>query len=109
LETPPPPQVCGAVHVPQFRVPPQPSAIDPQFAPWAAQVVGVQPQTFAVPPPPHVCGAEQLPQLSVCPQPSEIVPQFFPCAAHAVGVQQAPKTALPCCSFGLMHSPLQQL
>ncbi len=39
---PPPPQVCGRVHVPQLRVPPQPSAIIPQFAPTAAHVVGVQ-------------------------------------------------------------------
>src|SRR5262245_48106272 len=39
---PPPPQVCGRVHVPQSRVPPQPSAIIPQFAPAAAHVVGVQ-------------------------------------------------------------------
>src|SRR5262245_57632094 len=40
---PPPPQVCGRVHVPQSRVPPQPSAIIPQFVPWAAHVVlGVQ-------------------------------------------------------------------
>src|SRR5438128_12362160 len=39
---PPPPQVCGRVHVPQLRVPPQPSAIIPQFAPTAAHVVGVK-------------------------------------------------------------------
>jgi len=38
----PPPQVCGRVHVPQLRLPPQPSAIIPQFAPTAAHVVGVQ-------------------------------------------------------------------
>jgi hypothetical protein len=31
----------------------------PHVLPWAAQVVGVQPQTFGVPPPPHVCGAVQ--------------------------------------------------
>jgi hypothetical protein len=37
-----PPQVSGRVHVPQSRVPPQPSAIIPQFAPTAAHVVGVQ-------------------------------------------------------------------
>ena len=33
--------------VPQFSVPPQPSEMDPQFLPCAAQVVGVQ-QTPAV-------------------------------------------------------------
>jgi hypothetical protein len=42
LATPPPPQVWGAVHVPQVSVPPQPSAMLPQFFPCAAQVVGVQ-------------------------------------------------------------------
>jgi hypothetical protein len=83
--------------------------IVPQFAPWALHVVGVQPQTFAVPPPPHVFGAAQAPQLSVWPQPSEIVPQFFPCAAQVVGMQQVPKIAVPCCTPGLTHSPLQQL
>jgi len=39
---PPPPQTCGAVHVPQTSVPPQPSEIVPQFLPCAAHVVGVQ-------------------------------------------------------------------
>jgi hypothetical protein len=32
LAAPPPPQVCGAVHVPQFTVPPCPSGMLPQFA-----------------------------------------------------------------------------
>ena len=41
LATPPPPHVCGAVQEPQLSVPPQPSAIEPQFFPCAAQVVGV--------------------------------------------------------------------
>src|SRR6059036_1135438 len=41
LATPPPAQVCGAVQAPQVSVPPQPSAITPQFFPCAAQVVGV--------------------------------------------------------------------
>src|SRR5438034_7742454 len=56
---PPPPQVWGAVQVPQASRPPHPSARDPQLAPCAAHVVGVQPQTFAVPPPPQVWGAAQ--------------------------------------------------
>jgi len=42
LATPPPPQVCGTVQEPQVSVPPQPSAIVPQFVPCAAQVVGLQ-------------------------------------------------------------------
>src|SRR5438067_9612800 len=87
---PPPPQVCGAVHVPQESVPPQPFDTDPQLAPAAAQVVGVHPppQTFAVPPPPQVCGVMHVPQESVPPQPFEIEPQFFPWAAQVVGVQR---------------------
>ncbi len=42
LGTPPPPHVCGEVHVPQFNVPPHPSDTEPQFFPSAEQVVGVQ-------------------------------------------------------------------
>jgi hypothetical protein len=77
---PSPPQVAGAVHVPQFRVPPQPSEMFPQFLLCAAHVVGVQ-QTFATQVPAHV------PQSRAPPHPSEIVPQFAPCPAHVVGVQ----------------------
>jgi len=81
LAVPPPPHVCGAVHVPHESVPPQPFEIVPQFFPWAAQVVGVHaaaPHTFAMPLPPHVCGAVHVPHASVPPQPFEIVPQFLP-------------------------------
>src|SRR4030095_659473 len=102
---PPPPQVCGRVHVPQSRVPPQPSAIIPQFAPTAAHVVGEQPQTFGVPPPPQVCGRAHVPQSRVPPQPSAIIPQFAPSAAHVVGVQHVPNDFL----LDLTHTPLQHL
>jgi hypothetical protein len=77
-------------HGPQSSIAPQPSGIDPQVAPWAVQVVGVQPQTLAMPPPPHVCGAVQVPQLSMPPQPSEMLPQVAPWAEQVVGVQQEP-------------------
>ena len=40
LLLPPPPQVSGAVQVPQLRVPPQPSPAGPQLKPSAAHVVG---------------------------------------------------------------------
>src|SRR5207237_4872092 len=65
---PPPPQICGAVQVPQVSVPPQPSRIVPQFFPWAAQVVGVQVQPgMGVPthaPPAHASAEVQgLPSL----------------------------------------------
>jgi hypothetical protein len=61
--------------------------IEPQFLPWAAQVVGVQPQTLGVPPPPQVFVPVQAPQVRVPPQPLEIEPQFLPWAAQVVGVQ----------------------
>jgi hypothetical protein len=75
-------------------MPPQPSAIEPQLAPAAAHVVGVQPHTFGVPPPPHVWGAVQEPQRSVPPQRSGIEPQLAPAAVHVVGVQ-APASPAP--------------
>ena len=46
------------------RLPPQPSGIEPQFLPWAAHEVGVQPQRLGVPPPPQVCGADYLRAVS---------------------------------------------
>jgi len=73
--------------MPQFGVPPQPSAMVPQFFICPAHVIGVQPHTFAVPPPPQVCGVMQVPQVNVPPQPFGIVPQFLPAAAHVVGTQ----------------------
>jgi hypothetical protein len=39
---PPPPQLSGAVQVPQSSVPQQPSGMVPQFLPSALQVVGAQ-------------------------------------------------------------------
>ena len=42
---------------------PQPSAIEPQFAPWAAQVFAVQPHRLVVPVPPQVCGDPQRPAV----------------------------------------------
>jgi hypothetical protein len=94
LVVPPPPHVCGEVHVPQeltVRDAPQLSlAVTlPQFFPRREQndasVSGVQlaPHTLAVPPPPHVCGDAHVPQeLTVrdAPQLSLAVtlPQFFP-------------------------------
>jgi hypothetical protein len=46
------PHVSGAVHVPQWSVPPQPSGQSLQF--FAPHVVAVHPQMPVVPPPPHV-------------------------------------------------------
>jgi hypothetical protein len=81
LARPPPPHVWGELHEPQFKLPPHPSGMVPQFLPWAAQVVGWQMQTLL----PHIRPAPQAPQSSVLPQPSERVPQFFPWAAQVVG------------------------
>jgi hypothetical protein len=84
---PPPPHVFGAAHVPQSRLPPQPSETTPHSAPSCAQVFIVQPQTFASPAPPHDCGDAHEPQASIAPQPFAIMPQFLPCIAQVMGLQ----------------------
>lgn len=63
FEVPPPPQTEGIVQSPQSNVPPQPSAMVPQLAPTAPQVVRVQllPHTLGLPPPPQLSGAVQAP------------------------------------------------
>jgi hypothetical protein len=78
--------VLPLLHLPQSRVPPQPSEVVPQFMPSPAHVTGVQPppQTLLV----QVCPAAQTPQSSVPPQPSEAVPQLKPRFVHVVGMQQ---------------------
>jgi len=88
---PPPPHVSGGVQVPQFVVPPQPSAIVPQVccASHFAGVHGGAPHTFAMPPPPHVCPVGHVPQGIRFPQPSPISPHGSPAsvaAGHASGV-----------------------
>jgi hypothetical protein len=91
---PAPPHVSGEVQVPHIRVPPQPSACSPQFAPRSPHVLGTQalgdPQVLAVPPPPHVSGAVQVPHIRVPPQPSPAGPQVAavppgPALAHVIG------------------------
>lgn len=67
--------------VPQLRVPPQPSEMEPHCAPTAAQVVGVQ-QAFAVV---QICPVGHPPQLRVPPHPSERAPHR---PAQAAGAQQ---------------------
>jgi hypothetical protein len=102
---PPPPQVCGAVHVPQLtvRATPQLSvpASMPQLAPpRRAQncvlVSAVQPHTFGMLPPPHVVGAIQTgPLLMKWPIPSQ-TRGCCPAQAVAFGLQslQRPVVAL---------------
>jgi hypothetical protein len=81
---PPPPQVSEPAHVPQSRVPPQPSGSDPQLAPAIAQVVGAQvdpPQT----PLEHVWpDGQAVPQA---PQSSALVARL----AHAPAQQLSPE------------------
>ena len=63
------------VHLPQLKVPPQPSEAVPQLKPSPEHVSGVQEET-------HPCvgahcfPAGQLPQSIVPPQPSEAVPHL---------------------------------
>jgi hypothetical protein len=125
LTVPPPPQVCGAVQVPQLatvRAVPQLSvpATCPQFLPArvqkAAFVSAAQPHTFTVPPPPQVCGAVQVPQLTVriVPQLSApaTCPQFLPIrvqkAAFVSAMQFGPHTFItlpPPHVCGAVHVP----
>jgi hypothetical protein len=100
LGVPPPPQMYGALHVPQSSRPPQPSPTAPQFAPTSVQLRGVHaaplsptyglPQTLGTPPPPQMYGALHAPQSSKPPQPSPTGPQFAPTSAHVRGVHARP-------------------
>jgi hypothetical protein len=57
LAVPPPPQVFGAVQLPQSSDLPQPSLICPQFLPSPTQVLGTHapvPQTLGLPLAPQV-------------------------------------------------------
>jgi hypothetical protein len=86
-DVPAPPQVAGAVQLPQVSVWPQPSPVSPQATFSAWHVVGAQvppvPHTPRVPPPPQVWGEVQLPQLIVPPQPSAAIPHSTP-VGHVV-------------------------
>jgi len=94
LGIPPPPQVSGAVHVPQLSELPQPSPWVPQFTASSAHVFGTQldatPHLLGAPPPPHVPASPQLPQLSWPPQPSPAGPQSNPSSAHVFGTHGEP-------------------
>src|SRR5256885_6275537 len=89
--TPPPPHVAGALQLPQFKIPLQPSPAGPQVRLCCAQVSGTQLDAHfpATPPPPQLCPAGQVPQGMVCPHPSAMVPQLFPCAMQVVGTHPA--------------------
>ena len=75
-----PPQVPIGHVIGQFKLPPQPSPIVPQYwpPPVGLQVIFLQlgsPQTLATPWPAQVAGAVQAPQSIEPPQPSPIMPQ----------------------------------
>jgi hypothetical protein len=59
----------GAVQVPQFTRPKQPSEIVPQFWPAGQDLMGVQPQTFGLPEPPHFVGNTQFSPHAIAGQP----------------------------------------
>jgi hypothetical protein len=90
-----PPQVLGAVHVPQLTVPPPPFGAELQFWPLAQACAvdsGVHPHELAVPPPPHGLGAVQvLPQLIMPPQPLETDPHL-PAQAAVIDKGVHPQT-----------------
>src|SRR5688572_26494423 len=87
LVVPLPPQLVGPSHMPQSMVPPQLSAISPQFLPTSEQTVRGQPHTFGVPAPPQVSGSVHQPQWSLLPQPSSISSQFLASISQVVGTQ----------------------
>jgi hypothetical protein len=91
LGTPPPPQICGAVHAPHWSKPPQPSPCGPHVAPSAAHVVGMHaaapPHWLNVPPPPHVWGGVHEPHWMIPPHPSPDAPHPIPSCAHVLGTQ----------------------
>jgi hypothetical protein len=70
---PPPPHVCGAVHVPQFTVRAMPQLsvtptmphVFPRPEQMAASLCGMQPQVLGTPPPPQVLGGMHVPQVAV--------------------------------------------
>ena len=94
-----------AAPVPHVTVPPQPSAMTPQFigmpddvTQTVLAVAGTHPaeppHTFGVPPPPQVCGAVQVTHGAAIrpPQPSACCPHKVAMlgSAHVVGTHAAP-------------------
>ena len=74
--TPPPPHVCGRVHVPQLRRLPQPSPGVPQVAPSDAHVCGMHPPPpSAWVPPPH-WPPEHTPAGQLMPHPPQFLLSF---------------------------------
>jgi hypothetical protein len=80
------PQIWPVGQAPQLRVLPHPSLAVPQLKPCCAQVIGAQPQTFAV----QIWPAGHVPQSRTSPQPSLALPQFKPCCAQFLNVVQGP-------------------
>lgn len=91
LGVPPPPQVSGAVQLPHWRRPPQPSAMGPHEPSTSSQVFGTQslppPHRLGSPPPPQVVGMGQPPHSMSLPQPSGAGPHSTPCSAQLRGTQ----------------------
>jgi len=79
---PPPPHVWEPEHDPQFSVPPHPSGMVPQLAPFAEQVVGVHEPVLQAPP------VQGSPLAHVLPQ----VPQLV---GSEPGVVQMPAHRVP--------------
>ena len=95
-------QVWQVGQEPQLRVPPQPSEVDPQFLPRAAQVVGVQ----------------QVPLVQIWAAAQQLLPQVLAGAAQAhlplTQVKLAPHATpqapqLPALVLVLTQVPLQQV
>jgi len=92
LAMPPPPQLSGAVHLPQSRTSPHPSDTVPQLAPRSAQVFGrhgVVPQRFG-PLPPQNKPVSHSPHSTLAPHPSGTLPHSAFAIAQVVGTHPPP-------------------
>ncbi len=91
----PPPQLCGAVQLPQEMVLPQPSPIWPQLAFWSAHVSGAHASDSPVPhllgpPAPQDCPLGHFPHWMTPPHFGSVTgPQFAFSSAHVDALQPA--------------------
>jgi hypothetical protein len=107
---PPPPHVCGALHVTQgvATTPPHPSACWPQRAEMlgSAHVLGTHatapPHWLGTPPPPQESPPEHVPHTAVRPpQPSATCPHVAPAWVQVRGVHAGPAPSPPTVASGL--------
>lgn len=98
-------QTSPAPQVPQSKVPPHPSGVEPQLAERLAQVSGTHSQMLSE----HTSPAPQLPHWTVPPQPESIAPHSAPALLQLAGAQALSggmQTEIALGSFGLVRTQL---